>query len=207
MFQLITVTPRVKNVTPPCISPPLWPSCTSHHAVLSLHATYPFILPANPHLLCPTDLLTTSLCYLTPPLCWSFPSTLLCLSLSLYHNPPFLLCFHPLRPPPPFSLSVCNDRVCRSRIDCVNVKPFAAMIMFITHCVSRCPWINTNWRSTLQCGELKDNCSWTLRVFQHYVCASICHMCVNVIHTLSAGGLCYEVTMCYTVLCLQVLWS
>lgn len=32
----------------------------------------------------------------------------------------------------------------------VNVKPLAAMIMFITRCVSRCPWINTNWRSTLQ---------------------------------------------------------
>lgn len=34
-FQLITETQRVKNVTPSCISPPLWPSSTSHHAVLS----------------------------------------------------------------------------------------------------------------------------------------------------------------------------
>lgn len=32
---LITEIQRVKNVTPRWNSPPLWPSCTSHHAVLS----------------------------------------------------------------------------------------------------------------------------------------------------------------------------
>ena len=62
--------------------------------------------------------------------------------------PPYSTIHSPTQPP--CSLPVCSDRFCGSRAGCVNVKPFPAMIMFITRCASRCPWINTNWRSTLQ---------------------------------------------------------
>lgn len=48
------------------------------------------------------------------------------------------------------SLPVFSDRFCGSGAVCVNVKPFPAMIMFITLCVPCGSRINTNWRSTLQ---------------------------------------------------------
>lgn len=65
-FQLITETPRVKNVTQAHFDPALWPSCTSHHAVLS---SYSFSMPTPAScVLLPSDLMTTpSLVHLTPP--------------------------------------------------------------------------------------------------------------------------------------------
>lgn len=133
--------------------------------------------PCQSCILLPFDLMTTpSLHYHTPPPCRGISSSYLCFLFfshlwykCVYPQPPFLSASYsfslfphsyflpspfssPIRTPtqPPFSLPVCNDKFCGSRAGCVNVKPFPAMIMFITNCASRCPWINTNWRSTLQ---------------------------------------------------------
>lgn len=144
--------------------------------LFSLHAIYPFILHASLHFLWPPPLQSqdhTSLHHHTPPPCWSTSFPLLCFLIHFhlsfkYTYPPslstspfslfshsFILQFSPFfshlsSHPTPISLPVCSDRFCGSRAGCVNVKPFPAMIMFITHCGSRCPWINTNWGSTLQ---------------------------------------------------------
>lgn len=56
IFQLITETPRVKNVTPRCISPPLCDQVAPPTMLFSLHAIHPFILHANAHFLCPPPL-------------------------------------------------------------------------------------------------------------------------------------------------------
>lgn len=56
IFQLITETPRVKNVTPRCISPPLCDQVAPPTMLFSLHAVYPFILHASTLFLCPPPL-------------------------------------------------------------------------------------------------------------------------------------------------------
>lgn len=170
---LITETPRVKSVTRRCFSPPLCDQVAPPTMLFSLHAIYLSIhsssmpTPASCVLL-PSGLTTApSLHHLTPPPRWSacFPlqcfllsssnrlilGLLSCRSFLHFHSFfPSLPILHPPLSQPPFSLPVCSDRFCGSRTGCVNVKPFPAMIMFITHCVSRCPWINTDWSSTLQ---------------------------------------------------------
>lgn len=163
-----------------CFAYALWPNCTSHHAVLSachlsIHppCQYPLPVFSSPPILWPHHrfkiLLLLIVEALLVPFCASYfpfiyPANRFIFSLRLrqsrllFHSSLILSSFHlfPFPQPsilpaqPPFSLPVCSDRFCGSRAGCVNVKPFPAMIMFITRCVSRCPWINTNWRSTLQ---------------------------------------------------------
>lgn len=111
----------------------------------------------------PSDLMTTPSLppALIPPLCASyFPFIVRSNRLTLLRNQSLLhftlisplSSFHlsPLFPHPPI---LCQSAVTGSvgvKADCVNVKPFPPMIMFITHGGSRCPWINTNRGSTLQ---------------------------------------------------------
>ena len=161
-------------------APALWPSCTSHHAVLSarhpsIHppCQYPLPVFSSPSISWPHHHSSPSssssfmlkrflFAFCAPYFPFISPTNRLILStLVFFVSPPsshpFIrpsfppILYHPFsHPTPPFPLTVCTDRFCGSRAGCVNVKPFPAMIMFITRCVSRCPWINTNWRSTLQ---------------------------------------------------------
>lgn len=126
----------------PAPRPPPLPFHDPHHlsifillphvkALLFPHSSYfPFIFPSNRLVL-------------RLPLCQSlfhFPSSLI---LSFFYLSPFSR--PSLFPGNLPSLSqTCDGRFCGSWAAGVNVKPFPAMIMFITHCVSRCPWINTN---------------------------------------------------------------
>lgn len=151
-------------------APALWPSCTSHHAVLSarhlsIHppCQHPLPVSSSPPISWPHHLSIILLLLLHveafPLLCFLLSSPnrcilclLLCQSFLHFHlisYPSFPLFLHHLysNPTPLFSASLQWQVLWAG---CVNVKPFPAMIMFITHCVSRCPWINTNWRSTLQ---------------------------------------------------------
>lgn len=56
IFQLITETSRVKNVTLRCVSTPLCDQDAPPTMLFSLHAIYPFILHANIRFLCPPPL-------------------------------------------------------------------------------------------------------------------------------------------------------
>lgn len=155
-----TETLRVKNVALWCVSPPLCDQDAPPTMLFPQHANPSTSLRANIRFLCPPPLqfhnptITPSCFSSFAALSWFFRRAL---QLHFSSFSPISNChsYHPmsLPPTPPphfFSLPVCSGRFFGSRSGCVNVKPFLLMIIYITRCVSRCPRINTNWRSTLQ---------------------------------------------------------
>lgn len=157
-----------------CFTPALRPRCTTHHAVLSarhpsIHrpCQYPLPVISSPPISWPHQLSIIFLfLHIEAHLFFPFHTFFYFSSKHSYNctypQPPALLTpssfslssfFHFISShvfagqsptQPPFSLPVCSDRFCGRRTSCVNVKPFPAMIMFITHCVPRCSWININ---------------------------------------------------------------